>query len=158
MKILHLIFLVGAFALAYCVLRPYPLLGAGTALVTLLVVCFCAGSILFGARKDESVTAKSLLASLLPWVLAGSLLVNGAYDVSNEILHPTAVVDTEYGRAWTVGCAILASGPDERVALYIKEGLNLPRNPQFFYQGEPVTVGVKSGALWISWISSISRQ
>ena len=158
MKILHLIFLVGAFALAYCVLRPYPLLGAGTALVTLLVVCFCAGSILFGARKDESVTAKSLLASLLPWVLAGSLLVNGVYDVSNEILHPTAVVDTEYGRAWTV--VVVRSWRPGRTneSLYIKEGLNLPRNPQFFYQGEPVTVGVKSGALWISWISSISRQ
>jgi hypothetical protein len=158
MKILHLIFLVGAFALAYCVLRPYPLLGAGTALVALLVVCFCAGSILFGARKDENVTTKSLLASLLPWVLAGSLLVNGAYDVSNEILHPTAVVDTEYGRAWTV--VVVRSWRPGRTneSLYIKEGLNLPRNPQFFYQGEPITVGVKSGALRISWISSISRQ
>ena len=157
MKILQIIFLVGAFALAYCVLSPYPLLRAGPALVFLLVVCFCAGSVLFGVDKDESVTAKHLLACLLPWVLAGTLLVNGKYDNSNEIRHPTVVVYTQYGRTWTV--VVVRSWRPGRAneSLYLKEGLDLPRNPPFFYQDEPVTVGIKSGALGMSWISSLSR-
>lgn len=157
MKILHVIFLVGAFGLAYCVLSPYPLLGAGSALVFLLVVCLCDGSFLFLECGDESVSAKSLLASLLPWVLAATLLVNGAYDNSNEIRHPTVVVDTQYGRAWTV--VVVRSWRPDRTneSLYIKEGLNWPRNPAFFHQGESVTVGVRSGALGFPWISSIYR-
>ena len=152
MKILQLVFLFGAFALLYSALRPYPPLSADTVLVALFAICLTVGGILFTADGDEGVTAKYLLASLLPWLLAALFLANGALDDSNEIRYQTVVVDSHYGR-WTHDEVVVRSWRSGRT----NESFYLSPIKRFFHHGEPITVGVKSGALGISWISSISR-
>jgi hypothetical protein len=156
MKILRPIFLFGAFALAYCVMHRYPPVGTGTVMLTLFILCLFSGIILFGANKDADVTAKYLLASLVPWLLAAFFVVNGAFDHSEEIQYQTVVVEKHYGRGLTR--LIVRSWRSGRTneTLYIRGWGNLPGQRRPVYTGDPLTVGVKSGALGMPWISSIS--
>lgn len=98
------------------------------------------------------MTPKYLSMSLLPWALAAFFILNGAFDNSNEIRYQTVVVESHYGRGptWVI---VQSWRPDEAtVTLYVSAWA------PFFLQGQPITVGLKSGTLGITWISSISRK
>jgi hypothetical protein len=158
LRILRFVFLFGAFALAGGVMGPYQPLGTGTVMVASLIICICAGTIVFSADKDENVAARHLLACMVPWALAALLIANGAFDHSDEIRHQTVVVDTHYGRSWDR--VIVRSWRPGRTneTLYIRDTFFMPSKFGFFLRGEPVTVGIRSGALGMPWISTISRK
>jgi hypothetical protein len=158
MKILHVVFLIGAFAALYSVFRPYALLTGGSMGLGVLVLCICSGGVLFSADQDESVGPKYIACSVLPWLLAGLLLANGAADHSQEELHRTVVIDSRY---YLRGIDIVnvqswRSGKSNE-SLYLKRS-QLFVTSGFFLPGDRVTVGVKSGALGMAWISRISDR
>lgn len=151
MKILRPGFIVGSGVLYYCVVAGYPLLDAGRYLLALFILCFLAGTLLFSASEDDRITPKLSLASLLPWALAAFFIMNGSFDNSNEVRHQTVVVESHYyGPTWVI---VQSWRPGETtVTLWVSAWT------PFFLRGEPVIVGLKSGALGITWISSISRK
>jgi len=151
-KVLRPSFIVGCGLLYYCVVARYPPLGTGKYLVGLFILCFCAGILLFGIPNADRITPKYLAISFLPWVLAVLFVVNGLFDNSNEVRHPTVVVESHYYRGPT-SVIVRSWRPGETtVTLYVS------RWAPFFLQGQPVTVAVKPGALGITWISSIYRK
>lgn len=126
--------------------------------LAVLVWCICSGGVLFSAAQDESVTPKYVACSVLPWLLAGLLLANGAADHSQEELHRAVVINSRY---YLRGLDIVyvqswRSGKSNE-SLYLKRSMLFGANG-FFLPGESVTVGVKSGALGMAWISRISDR
>jgi hypothetical protein len=94
--------------------------------------------------------------ALLPWLLAAALLANGAFDSSQDILHPTSVVRTVYGRR---GSRLIVQSwrpgkPTE--SLYLNRFF-LFGHRGFYFPGQSVTVSTRSGALGMPWVSKISR-
>ena len=86
------------------------------------------------------------------------LFANGALDPSNEVRHSTVVLQSTYGRSWTI-LDVRSWRPDRtKESIYIKTGFPWSRDPGFFFEGKPVAVGVRSGALGIEWVSSITRN
>jgi hypothetical protein len=156
MRILDPIFFIGVGAFIYCVLLPYPPLDAGGVAVALLVVCFTAGAILFSTGKREAFSAKYVLLALLPGLLGAVFLLNGALDHSDEIRHQTVVVNTHYRRGRQILVARSWRPGRTTESLYVSDSLWHPQG--FFFRGEPLTVGVKSGALGFPWITGISRK
>jgi hypothetical protein len=112
--ILRMVFLAGVFALVLCVSRPYPLLDGGATTIWLLALCLCAGIILFGTPRDAAIISRDVALAMLPWLLAAALLANGAFDSSQEVLHPTSVVRTVYGRH---GSRLMAPRQTDRVSV-----------------------------------------
>lgn len=157
MRILHFVVLVGLLPGIYCVSGPYPLLESGPALLAVAILCFCAVCIVIGAPLDGRGSAKYVLISLLPWVLAALFLANGAFDHSDEVLHQTVVVESHYYlRGWTI--VVVRSWRPERAkeSLYLKTWLLDKRG--FYLEGEPLAVGVKSGAFGMPWVTQIFRE
>lgn len=84
--------------------------------------------------------------------MAAVFLANGAFDRSKEVLHQTVVVQSHYyGRGWTI--VVVRSWRPERT----NESLHLNKRG-FYLEGEPLVVGIKSGAFAMPWISEISRN
>ena len=154
MKTLKFIFLFGLFALAYGIFHPYPPLNPNAIVIACYALVVIVGAMLFTAGNDAAVTATYLLGSLLPWLLAGLLLANGALDQSSEHQYQTVVVNTRYSFRWPGDELYVRSWRPGRTteSLYVR-GLQA-----FFLRGEHVTVGVKPGALGILWVSSFSRE
>jgi hypothetical protein len=151
-KILTPLFLLGSFTLAYFVFIRYPPVET-TATMVLFVLGFFVLAIFFRQGRMEKVTARYILAALLPWVIAGFFFANAALDYSEETVHPTVVVQTYYGTRWQRKELIVRSWRSGRTT----ESVYVSSFQPFFYEGQHVAIGVKSGALGVSWISSISR-
>lgn len=147
----------GSIALIYSILRPFPLLAAGQALLSVLLICLSLGIILFRAEAGEPATGMYLLISLTPWLLLALSLANGAFDHSIETRHPTTVVSTDYGLTWNKVVVNSWRAGRGHESLYIKTSLLFRGSPGFFIQGEPLSIGIRSGALGVPWISNISR-
>ena len=151
MKILRPGFIIGSGVLYYCVVAGYPLLDTGVYLVGLFILCIVVGIFVFSTTKNNRITLKYLSMSLLPWALAAFFILNGALDNSSEVRHQTVVVESHYyGPTWV----IVQSWRPGEATLTLWVGGWTP----FFLQGQPITVGVKSGSLGITWISNISRK
>lgn len=153
MKSLQAIFLFGAFALIYCAFRAYPPLSANPLLVVVFAAGLTAGGALFSADKDQHVSTKYVFASVLPWLLAGLFLANVVLDHSKEIRYQTAVVDSQYA-LWTYQNVVVQSWRSGRTT----ESFYLHGYKNFLLPGQHLTIGMKTGALGISWISSIYRH
>jgi hypothetical protein len=93
---------------------------------------------------------------VFPWLLACGLLANGALDHSSEVIQQTVVLRTEYRRSWDV--VVVQSWRSGRTteSLYIRRPF-LFGTGGFFLRGKDITVGIRSGALGMPWISRISR-
>jgi len=157
MRILHFVVLIGLLPGIYCVSVPYPPLDSGPVLASVAILYVCAVCIVIGAPLDGGVTAKYVAISLSPWLIAALFLANGAFDRSGEVLHQTTVVESHYYlHGWTI--VVVQSWRPGRgnESLYVKTWLLDKRG--FYLEGEPLTVGVKSGALAMPWISRISRN
>jgi hypothetical protein len=93
-----MVFLAGVFAVVLCVSRPYPFLDAGAPTIWLLALCLCAGVILFGTPRDAAIISRDVAWRCSPGFWLRRYLANGAFDSSQEVLHPTSVVHAVYGR------------------------------------------------------------
>jgi hypothetical protein len=154
MRILKYIFVVGIFPFRYGLFHPYPPLSPNALLVAFYAVCFVVGVMLFFVDRDQKVTVTYLLGSLLPWLLAGFFLANGALDHSNEDRYQTVVVNTHYRYRWPGDEVIVRSWRSGRTT----ESFYEHSYQRFYRPGDRVTVGVKSGALGTPWVNSISRE
>jgi hypothetical protein len=154
MKTLTPISLFG-FLAANFALRRYPPVEMGTMMI-LLAAALIMGilSLREGLRKDRSITAAYLVASLLPWMMAGSFFANGALDPSQEIRHQTVVVERTYGSRWVPDGLVVRSWRFGRT----KESLYVGHFEPLPHAGDYVTVGVKSGTFGVPWVSSIARS
>ena len=152
MRSLQAIFLFGAFALIYCA-RAYPPLGANLLLVAVFATSLTVGGVLFSAGKDQHVTAKYVFASVLPWLLAGLFLANVVLDRSKDIRNQTLVVESQY-EIWTYQNVVVQAWRRGRTT----ESFYLNGYKNFLLPGQHLTIGVKTGALGIPWISSIYRH
>lgn len=155
MKILIPVFLVGALALAFSV-NAYQPFDTDGMLLGILVLCITALAILTTADADENISPKYVLAALLPWLLSGTFVANGALDHSQEALYHTVVIEEHFNSPrWWVGDSIIVRSwlPDRsRERVYL-------RGIQGFYDpGEAVTIGIRPGAFGIAWISSVLRD
>lgn len=153
MKSLQAIFLFGVLALIYCAFRAYPPFSANLLLVVVFAACLAAGGALFTADKAQHANAKYFFASVLPWLLAGLFLANVALDHSKEVRYQTVVVDAPY-EIWTYQNVIVQSWrPGEKTESFYLRGYK-----NFLLPGQHLTIGMRAGALGVSWISSVYRH
>jgi len=147
----------GFVAVAFCLVEPYPLLAAGPVFGAAVVTGFLVSRMLLRAQKDEPVTLGYVVTALYPWALAAVLFANGALDRSAEARHHTVAVRTDPLVPFNV--VIVQSWRPGRTteSLYLKTSLFHYDPLVWFHAGDPVTVGVRPGALGLPWISSISR-
>jgi hypothetical protein len=155
MKRLIPIFLVGCMALLYFALGPYPPLDSTGAFWAIFIPCFAAVAMfLRNGKAEKSAAPKCALGASAPWLFAVLFLANGALDHSEERRYSTVVVENRYSywsglrdtlvvRSWRPGRET--------------ESLRVNSYQRFFYPGDRVMVGVKSGALGLPWINSVSR-
>ena len=151
---LWIVFLIGVVALIFCMYWPYPLLSGQMTNLGLLAVSAFAGFIVLRAPRDASVEPKDVLLAFLPGFLAAVLFANGALDSSPETLHQTVVVRTVYGRSTTLVVQSWRAGSSTE-SLSLSGGVF--RYQGFFLPGKTVTVGTRSGALGMPWVTRITR-
>jgi hypothetical protein len=154
MELLTGFFLLGAFALVYVGLVRYPLLDMLVPAVLFVIGFVMVGLFLReGRRERQKPNLRYLAAALLPWIAAALFFANGEVDHSAEIRYPTVVVETHYGSRIGGRRLIVRSWRSNHQL----ETIYLSAFEPFFFQGQKITIGVKSGALGVAWISSISR-
>lgn len=155
-KILHLVVIAGLAPGLYCISWPYPLLESGPVLLAAAILYLCAICVVLGTPFEAGSRIKYLLIALIPWAFAGLFVANGALDHSQEVLHSTKVVDSEYYlRGWNI-VVVRSWRPGRKVeSLYLKTWL-LDKTG-FYLEGEPLTVGVRSGALGMPWLTQVMR-
>jgi hypothetical protein len=156
MKKLTSIFLLGCIALLYFAFGPYPPLDSAGTFWGVFIPSFAVlAMILRDAREEQRATLKHVFAALLPWIFALLFLGNGALDHSEERQYPTVVIETRYSyRSGMRDTLVVESWRPGRKT----ESLRVGSYQRFFYSGDRVTVGVKSGALGLPWITSVSRD
>jgi len=154
MKLLTGFFLLGTSVLVYMGFVRYPPLDLFVP-VLLFVVGFAMVGLFLreGRRERQRPTGRYLAAALLPWVAAALFFINGQMDRSAKIRYPTVVIETHYGSRIGGRRLIVRSWrADHQV-----ETIYLSAFAPFIFQGQQITIGVKSGALGVAWISSVSR-
>jgi hypothetical protein len=157
--VLLLFSVLGLFAILNVLLEPYGLLEAGPVLFSVLVWACLTFTMLSRVPIGERVTPTYLVISLYPWVLSALLLANGLFDHSAETTHHTVAISSSgatpiyilHVQSWRPGRA--------SETLYLHRtyfGTTYPADRRYLLEGDPVTVGVKPGALGIPWVSSLS--
>lgn len=154
-RLLRIVFLVGVAALIVIVRYPYPLLSGQLTTLGLLAVCACAGVILMGVPRDAEVVGRDAFVAGLPWLLAGVLFANGALDSSAEVLHQTTVVRASYGRRGRSLTVQSWRSGNSTESVYVSSGY-FSRNG-FYFPGSTVTIGTRSGALGMVWVTRVMR-
>jgi len=154
MGLLTSFFLLGASALVYVGLVQYPPLDLLVPAVLFAVGFLMVGLFLREARRErQKPNVRHLTAALLPWIAAALFFANGEMDRSAEIRHPTVVIETHYGSRIGGRRLIVRSWRSNHQS----ETIYLSALAPFIFQGQQITIGVKSGALGVAWISSVSR-
>lgn len=163
MKILHVVFILGAVIAGFFVTEPYPILGSGPILLCVAILAVLAAAIITTASKVGFRAGPSyILIALLPWFLAGSLIANGALDHSPEVDYQTVLMHQDYGRSYLY-LTVRSWRPGRATeSLYVKTGFNLRTGKywpdSYFYEGDAITIGVRSGAFSMPWICRISQR
>lgn len=154
MEFLTGFFLTGASALVYIGLVRYPLLDLFVPAILFVVGFAMVGLFLREARRErQNPNGRYLAAALLPWIAAALFFGNGELDRSAEIRYPTVVMETHYGSRIGGRRLIVRSWRPNHQS----ETIYLSAFAPFFFQGQQITIGVKSGALGVAWVSSVSR-
>ena len=155
-SMLRVAFLVGVLAVISGISWPYPLLSGQWMTVGMLLLCVCVGLVIFGVPRDVGIAAKDLLLVFLPWFLAAALFANGAFDTSPETLHQTVILRTSYSRrARTLVVQSWRPG-NSTESLSVSRGF-FSHSGSSFSPGQSVTVGVRSGALGMPWVTRIAH-
>ncbi len=146
--------LFGAFAVVYAGLVRYPPVDMLAPAILFVIGFVMVSLFLRQARKEgERPSGRHFAAALLPWTIAVICSANGALDHSEETRHATVVVQTRYGSRIGGRRLIVRSWrPDHET-----ETIYLSAFARFYFPGQQITIGVKSGALGVPWISSVSR-
>lgn len=157
MSAIRSIFGFGFVAFVFLVMQPFPLLLAGPVLGTSAVGGLLVSRALLSSPKGERVTPAHIVIALFPWLLAALVLANGAFDRSAETRYHTVAVRTESLVPFNI--VVVKSWQPGRAteSLYLKTSLFHYDPLVWFHAGEPVTVGIRPGALGVPWISSISQ-
>lgn len=164
MKILHVVFIVGAVVLAFGVTGPYPVLGAGPILLGVgILLIVGAGSVIAVPEDSRGVgRAGYMVTVFIPWLLAGVLVANGVLDHSPEVDYQPVLVKEDFAQPWVLLTVQSWRTGHTTETLYVKTGFSLRTGrlypSTFYFPGEPVTVGVRSGALGMPWICRISQR
>ena len=154
MELLTVVFLFGAFALVYVGFVRYPPLDLLVPAVLFVIGFAMVGLFLReGRRERQKPNVRHVGAALLPWFAAALFFANGDIDRSAEIRYPTVVIETHY-RSRIVGRRLIVRSWRSN---HQSETIYLSAFAPFFFQGQRITIGVKSGALGVAWVSSISR-
>jgi len=157
--VLLLFSILGFFVILSVILEPYGLLEAGPVLFSVLVWACLTFNMLSRAPIGERVTPTYLVIALYPWVLSALLLANGFFDHSAETTQHTVTISSTGAtpiyilrvQSWRPGRA--------SETLYFHRtyfGMGHPGDQRHLQAGDPVTVGVKPGALGMPWVSSFS--
>jgi len=157
--VLLLFSILGFFVILSVILEPYGLLEAGPVLFSVLVWACFTFTMLSRAPIGERVTPTYLVIALYPWVLSALLLANGFFDHSAETTQHTVTISSTGAtpiyilrvQSWRPGRA--------SETLYFHRtyfGMGHPGDQRHLQAGDPVTVGVKPGALGMPWVSSFS--
>jgi hypothetical protein len=158
------VFLAGSLAFPY-VSQIYPPLDLDLMLVFFGVIFFAALAIAVvldrrAQNRRELEALKRVYSGFvpLPWILAATLLVNGALDLKKNVaFHPTTV-DSRYNMPGIV------RGTRRLFVHSWREGQKIERlavnSDDFdrFRAGDAVAVGVKPGALGIPWYYGVYRR
>lgn len=155
--VLLLFCILGFFVILNVILEPYGLLDAGPVLFSVLVWACLTFTMLSRAPRGERVTPTYLVIGLYPWVLSALLLANGLFDHSAETTHHTVTISSSGStplyilrvQSWRPGRA--------SETLYFHRtyfGTGHLGDQRYLQAGDPVTVGIKPGALGIPWVSS----
>ncbi len=111
-------------------------------------------TVVVASRQSDKPGLLQVIGVLLPWMIAAVALANGALDRSEERRYSTAVIQpVSNRRSMFYDTLIVRSWRPGRTS----ESLTVWALQPFFSSGDRVTVGVRSGALGLEWISGVSR-
>ena len=158
------IFLAGSLAFPY-VSQVYPPLELDLMLVFFGVLFFAALAIAVildrrAQKRRELELLKRIYSGFvpLPWILAATLLANGALDSRKNVTYYPTTVDSRYNMPGIV------RGTRRLFVHSWREGQKIERlavnSDDFdrFHAGDAVSVGVKPGALGIPWYYGVYRR
>jgi hypothetical protein len=158
------VFLAGSLAFPY-VSQIYPPLDLDLMLVFFGGLFFIALTIAVildrrAQNRRELEVLKRIYSGFipLPWILAATLLVNGALDSRKNVTYYPTTVDSRYNMPGIV------RGTRRLFVRSWREGQRIERlavnSDDFdrFHAGDVVSVGVKPGALGIPWYFGVYRR
>ncbi len=132
MRIVYIIFFLGAAALVFSVVGPYPVLGAGPMLLGVIALIVVTAGVLLNEPGVGGPTARRMFLTLFPWLFAGLFFANGALDHSDAVLYEMVVVKQDFFRSWDV-LTVRSWRPGHTTeSLYIKTVFSL-RTGRFFW-------------------------
>ena len=124
-------------------------------IAAIVAICIIGAGALGTGSKSVRITAAYLFVSLLPWITAGVFLANGMLDRSDEVPHETTVVSVHYYlTSWDI-ITVRSWRSDRNTETFL---WGTYRYTGSLYPGTSLTLGVKSGALGVSWMSSMSHH
>ena len=158
------IFLAGSLLLPY-ISQIYPPLDLDLMLVFFGLLFFVALGLAIlldrRARKHlEIEVIKRIYWALipLPWILAAALFANGRLDSPKNITyHPTTVDSRYYMKGVVRGSRrlfVISWRPNQHIERLAVDADDFAR----FHEGDPIVVGVESGALGIPWYYGVYRR
>jgi hypothetical protein len=158
------VFLAGSLAFPY-VSQIYPPLDLDLMLVFFGVIFFVALTIAVildrrAQNRQELEVLKRVYSGFipLPWILAATLLANGALDSQKNVIYHPSTVDSRYNMPGIV------RGTRRLFVHSWRDGQKIERlavnsdDYDRFHSGDAVMVGVKPGALGISWYLGVYRR
>ncbi len=158
------VFLAGSLAFPY-VSQIYPPLDLDLMLVFFGVIFFVALTIAVildrrAQNRRELQVLKRVYSGFipLPWILAATLLGNGALDAQKNVTYHPTTVDSRYNMPGIV------RGTRRLFVHSWRDGQKIERlavnsdDYDRFHAGDAVMVGVKPGALSIPWYVGVYRR
>jgi hypothetical protein len=158
------VFLAGSLAFPY-VSQIYPPLDLDLMLVFFGLLFFIALTIAVvldrraQTRQEIEVLKRVYLGFIpLPWILAATLLANGALDSQKNVAYHATIVDSRYNMPGIV------RGTRRLFVHSWRDGQKIERlavnsdDYDRFRTGDSVAVGVKPGALGIPWYFGVYRR
>jgi hypothetical protein len=158
------IFLAGSIAFPY-VSQVYPPLDVDLMLVFFGVIFFVALAIAVvldrrAHNRQELEVLKRIYAGFipLPWILAGTLLVNGKLDSPKNVNYHPTTVDSRYSMRGVV------RGTRRLIVHSWREGQRYERlavdadDYDRFRPGDAVVVAVEPGVLGVPWYYGVYRR
>jgi len=158
------VFLAGSLAFPY-VSQIYPPLELDWILLYFGLIFFLALTLAVvldrrARNRRELEVLKRVYAGFipLPWILAATLLVNGALDSKKNVTYHPTTVDSRYNMPGIVRGTrrlfVHSWRPGQKIERLAVDFDDYDR----FHAGDAVSVGVKPGALSIPWYFGVYRR
>lgn len=158
------VFLAGSLAFPY-LSQVYPPLDLDLMLIFFGVLFFLAVALAFfldqrARRRQEIEVMKRIYSGFvpLPWILAATLLVNGRFDTSKNVVYRPAVVTGKFHMHGIVLGSRRLIVTSWRSGQKVERLAADPDDFDRFKTGDAVSVGVEPGALGIPWYYGVYRR